>query len=118
MDVVHNAVPRVLSCNQMPLILITLSGVFLEARTQVPLPVYSEHSTRLRSNEVSSTCRQNSTKSKARLMETSFHHSPTLLAESNQELHLLITVLFFMKTNIFVSVLLNDFPSKVINFKV
>ena len=35
------------------------------------------------------------TKSKARLTETSFHHSPTLLAESNQELHPQLTVLFF-----------------------
>ena len=36
------------------------------------------------------------TKSKARLTETSFHHSPALLAKSHQELHLRITPLFFM----------------------
>ena len=51
-------------------------------------------------------------------METSFHHSPALLAESNQELHLRLTVLFFMKTNIFVSGSPKDFSSKVINFEV
>ena len=58
------------------------------------------------------------TKSKARPMETSFHHSPALLAGSNQELHLQITVLFFMKTNIFASGLPKDFSSKVINLEV
>ena len=82
-------------------------GVLFEAGTHVPAPVYSEYSTRLRSNEVSSTCRQ------ARLTETSSHHSPALLAESNQESHLRIIVLFFMKTNIFVSGLPKDFSSKI-----
>ena len=34
--------------------MISMPGVLLEAGTRVPAPVYSEHSTRLRRNEVSS----------------------------------------------------------------
>ena len=37
---------------------IAYPGVLLEAGTRIPVPVYSEYSTRLRSNEVSSACRQ------------------------------------------------------------
>ena len=51
------------------------AGVLLEAGTRVPAPVYSEHSTRLRRNEVSS---RQILKSKARLTETSFHRFPAL----------------------------------------
>ena len=70
------------------------AGVILEAGTRAPAPVYSEYGTRLHENEVSS--RQMQDLSKVRLTETSFHHSLALLAESDQELHLRITVLFFM----------------------
>lgn len=84
----------------------------LEEEAAVPAPVYTEYSTCLHSNEVSSTCSKYKTKSHRNFF--SLLSCATLLAESNQELYLRINF-FSMETYIFVYRLPQDFSTKVIN---
>lgn len=84
----------------------------LEEEAAVPAPVYTEYSTCLHSNEVSSTCSKYKTKSHRNFF--SLLSCAALLAESNQELYLRIKF-FSMETYIFVYRLPQDFSTKVIN---
>lgn len=69
----------------------------LEEEAAVPAPVYTEYSTCLHSNEVSSTCSKYKTKSHRNFF--SLLSCAALLAESNQELYLRIK--FFFHGNLY-----------------